>query len=143
MNVVRVKSNPDFNLVDLDVSYNAALRSLTVRAGEFRVSSTDYVLKEDEVIQLTPRAHKTSFQVHLVEVDSGEARVLCDEISDFDPPVNFAANNIKDLAVVALVGFEAGSDVADVTVYKVNRFSDDEKAEQEIVDFYKKIGLVG
>lgn len=142
MNVIAIKSNPNFNRAIFEVSYDPGLRTLTVHAGEFRVGGVDYQLKEDEQVKFPVLDYRAVFYIHIVEMDSGDVRLLSDQVSDFDPPFDFAKNSIADLGTIAVVEFEANSHEPEISVYKIDDFKEEQKAEQDIIDFYKKIGLV-
>lgn len=144
MNIIRTKSNPDYNRIKLDVEYNHAQKQLLVKSGTFRVSGLDYNLADDEVIDIPEVGYHVDYFIHLVELESGDVRVMSDKVSDFDPPLNFNTSSLKNFGAIAILKYENGTkDEPDITVYQIDQFNDNDDAEKEIMGFYQKIGLVG
>lgn len=128
--VIKSRSNPEFNRINLDVSYDHMKRQVFVRSGEFRIGKVDFILSEDEIINIPDSGIDTVIQISLVQLPSSEVRVMYDKISADDPVFDYEANSITVFATLAILKYVDNTyTVPEITLYKVDKFLDESVSE--------------
>jgi hypothetical protein len=118
MKTIKQFANPIRHHFSLEVRYDSAKRVLIILAGSFRIKGVDYVLDSNEEVIFPNITRPTDFIIYLVEYE-GVVRVLSDAVNDIDPPLDFLAENVSELARIALIKFVDNVSEPDVTAFSI------------------------
>lgn len=126
--IIKVNANPKYNKVNLDSEYDSTKRQFFVRAGGFRVGGQDYILPEDEVVDVPDAGCDTDINIILVQMPDESIRVLFDVVNKTDPELNLRQNKIKKFATIAVLKFKTNTYTEpEVIIYKCDSFDEPEE----------------